>query len=70
MLNDNRYVKTQVRDLDRCRNRIIHRANARLDRLYSEVGGKIAKEGDRTVENRIRYYGLPFSYYYHCFKKL
>lgn len=70
MLNDNPYVKTQVRDLDRCRNRIIHRANARLDRLFSEVGGKIAKEGDGIVENRIRYYGLPFSYYYHYSKKL
>lgn len=78
MLNDNPYVKTQVRDLDRCRNRIIHKANARLDRLYSKVGGKIAKEGDgkknynkgdvEMVENRVRYYGLPFSYYYHYSK--
>ena len=80
MLNDNPYVKTQVRDLDRCRNRIIHKANARLDRLYSKVGGKIANEGDgkknynkgdvEMVENRVRYYGLPFSYYYHYSKKI
>lgn len=81
MLNDNPYVKTQIRDLDRCRNHIIHKANTKLDRLLSEVDGTIAKEGNgkrkRTTgenemieENRVRYYGLPFSYYYHYYKKL
>lgn len=82
MLNDNPYVKTQIRDLDRCRNHVIHRANSKLDRLFSEVGGTIAKEGnnrkaknnDDAEENartrRIRFYGLPFSYYYHYSKKL
>lgn len=80
MLNDNPYVKTQVRDLDRCRNHVIHKANSKLERLFSEVGGTIAKEGngkknskkekEETEENRIRHYGLPFSYYYHYSKKL
>lgn len=80
MLNDNPYVKTQVRDLDRCRNHVIHKANARLDRLLSIVGGTIAKEGnckkkgnkgdEGIEENRIRHYGLPFSYYYHYLKNL
>lgn len=83
MLNDNPYVKTQVRDLDRCRNHVIHKANERLGRLQSEVGGTIAKEGnnkkeivfdedgnERVKERRIKYYGAPFSYYYHYGKKL
>lgn len=79
MLNDNPYVKTQVRDLDRCRNHVIHRANSKLERLFSEVGGTIAKEGNgkkkgkkeekENEENGIRHYGLPFSYYYHYSKK-
>lgn len=80
MLNDNPYVKTQVRDLDRCRNHVIHKANARLERLFSVVGGTIAKEGngkkkvkpgdeDVAEENRVRFYGLPFSYYYHYSKR-
>lgn len=79
MLNDNPTVKKQIKDLDRCRNHVIHRANKRLGRLLSEVGGTIAKEGnvkDKTKENGtflepiIRYYGKPFSYYYHFAKKL
>lgn len=80
MLNDNPYVKTQVRDLDRCRNHVIHKANAKLDRLLSDVGGTISKEGngkdkgkkkdeEDIEENRIKHYGLPFSYYYHYSKK-
>ena len=79
MLNDNPYVKTQVRDLDRCRNHVIHKANAKLDRLHSIVEGTIAKEGngkkeetidmDHKEENRIRYYGIPFSYYFHYQRK-
>ena len=81
MLNDNPSVKTQIRDLDRCRNHVIHRANKRLERLLSEVGGTIAKEGNAkgkkdvdeeedAKEPNIRYYGKPFSYYYHYAKKL
>ena len=80
MLNDNPYVKTQVRDLDRYRNHVIHKANERLDRLFSQVSGNIAKEGngkekrffdkeDEFNENRIKYYGLPFSYYFHYIKR-
>lgn len=76
MLNDNPYVKTQVRDLDRCRNHVIHKANVKLDRLFSEVGGTIAREGngkkkakpgeeEEIEENKIKHYGLPFSYYFH-----
>lgn len=79
MLNDNPYVKTQIRDLDRCRNHVIHRCKKRMDRLYSTADGTISKEGngkkkgkddDGRTEKRIRYYGLPFSYYYHYAKKL
>lgn len=82
MLNDNPTVKTQIRDLDRCRNHVIHKANARLNRLHSDIGGTIAKEGNnkkdgnkeddkgRAKERRIKFYGLPFSYYYHYKKKL
>ena len=82
MLNDNQYVKTQIRDLDRCRNHVIHKACERFDRLRSEVGGTIAKEGnnkkacnpddenEKIKERRIKHYGLPFSYFYHYSKKL
>ena len=75
MLNDNSFVKTQIRDLDRCRNKVINKANKRLGRLLSEVGGTIPKEGNgkkrkKEEERRIRYYGLPFSYYYHYRKRL
>ncbi len=81
MLNDNPYVKTQVRDLDRCRNHVIHKSNAKLERLLSDVGGSIAKEGagkkknkhendEDTEESRVKHYGLPFSYYFHYAKKL
>ena len=80
MLNDNPYVKTQVRDLDRCRNHVIHKANTKLGRLFSEVGGTIAKEGngkkkvkpgddEEMEENRVKFYGFPFSYYCHYSKK-
>lgn len=75
MLNDNAYVKTQIRDLDRCRNHVIHRAKKRLKKLNSTVGGTISKEGNgkskkEELEKRVRFYGLPFSYYYHYDKKL
>lgn len=80
MLNDNPYVKTQIRDLDRCRNHVINKACARLVRLCSKVEGTIAKEGNnkksenneekgKAKERRIKHYGLPFSYYYHYNKK-
>lgn len=80
MLNDNPYVKTQIRDLDRCRNHVISKANARMERLMSDVGGTIAKEGngklkedkdddEKRKENKIKHYGLPFSYYYHYNRK-
>ncbi len=80
MLNDNPYVKTQIRDLDRCRNHVISKANARMERLMSDVGGTMAKEGngklkgdknddEKRKENKIRHYGLPFSYYYHYNRK-
>lgn len=75
-LNDNKTVKTQIRDLDRCRNRVIHRANKRLDRLQSKVGGKIAKEGNNKQKKGANqqelglYYGKPFSYYYHYMKNI
>ena len=75
MLNDNPVVKTQVRDLDRCRNRVIRRANAGLKRLNSIVGGTIAKEGNNPEKtdkevSPVDYYGKPFSYYYHYQKNL
>lgn len=81
MLNDNPYVKTQVRDLDRCRNHVIHEAKEKMVRLFSEVGGSISKEGnekskrrtdneEQINENRITHYGLPFSYYYHYYKNI
>lgn len=73
MLNNNTYVCTQVRDLDRCRNHVIHQAIKRFAKLKSTVSGVIAKEGNKREEgeygNRIKYYGLPFSYYYHYAKK-
>lgn len=69
MLNDNPVATTQIRDLDRCRNRIIHRANERLKRLVSTVEGTIAKEGNNKrnskMESSLTFYGKPFSYYYH-----
>ena len=73
MLNDNPFVRTQIRDLDRCRNRVIHRANECLNRLKSWPGGIIAKEGNNKDGGRfspIMYYGKPFSYYYHFKKNL
>lgn len=77
MLNDNPTVKTQIRDLDRCRNRIINHATKRLERLGAKVGGKIAKEGNNKKKNEDEdsffmdfYYGKPFSYYYHYEKNL
>lgn len=75
MLNDNPVAKTQVRDLDRCRNRVIRRANAGLKRLNSIVGGTIAKEGNNPEKtdkevSPVDYYGKPFSYYYHYQKNL
>lgn len=78
MLNGNQTVRTQIRDLDRCRNHLIHRANKRLERLTSKVSGKIPKEG-RNIGNKkavadkdpvIRYYGKPFSYYCHYEKQI
>ena len=75
MLNDNPTVRMQIRDLDRCRNRVIRRARVGLARLDSIVGGTIAKEGDNPKnENKeqspVDYYGKPFSYYYHFQKNL
>ena len=67
MLNDNPVVMTQIKDLDRCRNRVIRRANNKLDKLHSRVGGSIPKEGNQKSNNTndqssIDYYGRPFSY--------
>ena len=75
MLNDNPTVRMQIRDLDRCRNRVIRRARVGLARLDSIVGGTIAKEGnnpknENTEQSPVDYYGKPFSYYYHFQKKL
>ena len=70
MLNDNPIVKTQIRDLDRCRNHIIKRSNMRLSRLGTNVFGEISNAGDSKEPSYIRYYGKPFSYYYHYLKNL
>lgn len=71
MLNDNPYVKTQIRYLDRCRNRTIQIANNRLCRLNSKIQGTISKEGNWENSNEsLSYYGKPFSYYCHYEKNL
>ena len=73
-LNDNPTVKTQIRDLDRYRNKVVHHANNRLDRLQSHKSGAIAKEGNNKKQKKDRFfedlfYGKPFSYYYHYEKQ-
>lgn len=70
MLNDNPIVKTQIRDLDRCRNHVIKRSNKRLSRLGTNVSGEILQAGASKAPSYISYYGKPFSYYYHYLKNL
>ena len=70
MLNDNPIVKTQIRDLDRCRNHVVKRSNKRLSRLGTNVFGEILQAGDSKEPSYIRYYGKPFSYYYHYLKNV
>ena len=76
-LNYNPTVVTQIRDLDRCRNRFIHHADCKLDNLHSKVEGTIVKEGNnkkgkggQEIDTEIIYYGKPFSYYHHYLKNL
>lgn len=70
MLNDNPTVKTQIRDLDRSRNHIIMRSNQRLSRLGAETDGGIVKVGSNKEPSYVRYYGKPFSYYFHYAKNV
>lgn len=76
MLNDNSTVSQQIKDLDRCRNRVIRRANNSLKKLNSIVGGRISKEGnnpnakENEDKNQLVYFGKPYSYYYHYKKAL
>ena len=70
MLNDNPAVKKQIRDLDRSRNHIIMRSNQRLSRLGAEIDGGIVTVGSNKEPSYVRYYGKPFSYYFHYVKNV
>jgi hypothetical protein len=67
-LNDNEYVATQIKNLDRCRNKQIYKAKKALREL--EHTGIIHGPKDSDIESFVEYYGMPFSYYYHFKKNL
>lgn len=46
------------------------RSNQRLSRLGAEIDGGIVTVGSNKEPSYVRYYGKPFSYYFHYFKNV
>lgn len=67
LLNDNKYVRYQLRELDRLRNRQIIRLKRFLRTLWKKntKNNKCKKRKSREII----YYGKPFSYYYSIIEK-
>lgn len=73
-LNDNPYARRQVRLLDRSRNNAIEIAtkkfeNQELDETRIEEYKSGSKKKDERLTGAVRFYGKPYSYYYH-FKRI
>lgn len=69
-LNDNKYARRQVCVLDQFRNKTICMAtskfvNQRLSEESIEKYKNGSKKKDERLSGAIRFYGKPFSYYYH-----
>ena len=69
-LNDNPYARRQVKRLDRCRNNTIQIATKKfeaqkLDETHREEYKSGTKKKDERLTGAVRFYGKPYSYYYH-----
>lgn len=69
-LNDNKYASRQVKMLDRCRNNTIRVATKKFkkqelkeDQIEEYISG--SKKKDERLTGAVRFYGKPYSYYYH-----
>lgn len=60
VLDDNPWSRKQMRQLDRCRGRIIHKAMKRFEE--DVIGGSEQHYSEGKVEHGL-FYGKPFSYY-------
>lgn len=63
LINDNKYSRVQMKQLDRRRGKIIKRLKKKLNSLNDK---KI--KGNKGSRQRL-YYGKPFSYYFHMIEK-
>ena len=73
-LNDNPYARRQVKRLDKCRNNTIQIATKRFEKQkLSNEDIETYKSGSKKKDERqigaVRFYGKPYSYYYH-FKRI
>lgn len=64
MVNDNKYSRIQIRRLDRSRNKLIFRLSRFLKRMND-----LNLPDRKPRKNTPKYYGKPFSYYYHIIEK-
>lgn len=66
-LTYNKYSKQQIRLLDKCRNKTIRIADKKfqnIDDSNEQPKPKFTKKDER-LSGALRFYGMPFSYYYH-----
>lgn len=75
ILNDNVHSRNQLKSLDRRRSLKIHKLNKFIDKYFSEERkpktNKLSEEEEVEVEevnNQIKHFGKPFSYYYNVLK--
>lgn len=69
-LNDNKYIRRQIRLLDRCRNNSIRVTALKFgltEKPYDQVEKYKAnsKKKDERLSGAVRFYGTPYSYYHH-----
>ena len=66
-LNDNKYSRIQLKQLDKCRNKIIRKLKKELSKYKEDKA--VPQEKEKRKKHQIVYYGKPFSYYYQAIER-